>query len=93
MDAPYERILHCKRNELRVAFDGDATVAFYNGREVAKRVGDVGLLLFTVNEAGERVTYDIAVLRSTPVRIFVGRNGRLIYSDDAAFSVDLTATL
>lgn len=93
MVAAYDRSLHCNGNLLRVAVEGENNVAFYNGREVARRAGEVGALLFSVMEKGERVTYDIAVLRSNPIRIFVGRNGRLIYSDDAAFAVDLTSSL
>lgn len=44
----------------------------------------MGTLMFQVTEDGQSVVYDIAVLQTEYVRIFVGRNGLLIYSDDPA---------
>lgn len=93
MQPDYARTLNCKGNRLDVTVIDDASIATYNGREVVRRVGDVGLLVFNVKEDGQAVVYDIAVLHSKPMRTFVGRNGKLIYSDDQAFAMDLTGDL
>lgn len=93
MKHDYEETLRVRGSELRIAVSGDIATAQHDGQLVSRRVGDVGLLVFTAVEGGERVDYDIAVLLSGTVRIFVGRKGQLINSDDPALPRDLTADL
>lgn len=92
MAIEYDTTIHVRGNELRVILDDGLVKAFHNGSEVASRRGDLGLLIFQVTEQGEQVMYDIAVLHSSCVRIFVGRNGILIYSDDPAIRPNRSAS-
>jgi hypothetical protein len=82
MPAEYDRTIPVNGAALRVHVEDGLVRAYHNGREVASRRGDLGTLMFQVTEEGQPVVYDIAVLQSGYVRIFVGRNGLLIYSDD-----------
>jgi hypothetical protein len=88
MPAEYDRTSHIKNASLRVHVEDGLVKAYHNGREVASRRGDLGTLMFQATEEGQSVVYDIAVLQSGYVRIFVGRNGLLIHSDDPAIQPD-----
>lgn len=87
----YAKVIRVGGHTVRVEFDGHEKRAFHDGREVARKIGDVGLLVFDVLEEGERVTYDIALVGTHErPRSFIGRNGELIFSDDPAFPIDRT---
>lgn len=80
----YDKSVHVNENEIRIAVTGDHRCVRYNGAVVADITSDheMGPFVFIVGEDGEQVTYDILVLRSEKVAIFLGRNGQLLFSDD-----------
>lgn len=84
MKPDYDKTIPIGENILRVVVEHGLVRVYHNDEEVASRRGDVGLLIFQVMEAEQPVMYDIAVLQSGYVRMFVGRNGLLVYSDDPA---------
>lgn len=88
----YERSVTCRGHVLRVEYDGSTAEVWHDGLSVARRVGE-GLLEFTAMEGEAFVAYDVLVLTRGYVRIKVGRNGRLVYSDYRSFPVDLTGSL
>ena len=90
----YEVNLRLSSNHLRVVSDGDVREVQYNGRTVDRYSSDAqaapGSSVIAVIEDGQAVVYTVVLVGGSTPRCFVGRNGRLIFSDAPGHEIDRT---
>lgn len=88
----YEVNLRLSSNHLRVVSDGELREVQYNGRTIDRYSTDaLGSSVIAVVEDGRAVVYTVVLVGGPTPRCFVGRNGRLIFSDAPGHEIDRTA--
>lgn len=91
MTREFRKAVSVGGNKIVAVAAGNEHFVTYNGEEKARRVGELGAMLFDVDEDGLPTQYDILLITGGGTcRIFMGRNGELIYSDDPSMLVDKT---
>lgn len=88
----YQLNLDFRGNRISVECTEEMNMVRHNGKVVArKRANDMGLIIFKARESEMQVTYDIAILRTGKISCFIGREGKLIFSDAPGLETDKTS--